>query len=82
MKPIYEFFVSPKYQKIRDSIFHVFTFAILVTGLLFYFTGISTPGIIVAAVFVIYEIPHTIFNSYKTWKSAKNKHNGSKTIQD
>jgi len=73
MKPIIKFFVYSRYQKIRDSIFHAFIFLVIGTGLLFFFTGINLPGIIVAILFVIYEIPNVIFNSLDVYKSAKRK---------
>lgn len=73
MKPIYEFFVSSKYQKAKDSIFHAFLVVLAVTGLLFVFTGINLPCIIFAIIFVAYEIPNTILNSVDTYLSAKKK---------
>lgn len=73
MKPISNFFVSPKYQKIKDAIFHGFILAVVGTGLFFFFTGIAILGIIVAVLFVVYEALNTVFNSLDVYKSAKRK---------
>ena len=73
MKPIYEFFVLSKYQKVRDYIFRGFVIAFIASGFLFIFTGIEFLAIAVAVLFVVYHIPHLIFNMYSVWKAKQNK---------
>ena len=73
MKPIYEFFVSNKYQKVRDYIFRGAVMAFIASGLLFIFTGIEFPAIAVAVLFVVCYIFHLICNMYSVWKDKQNK---------